>query len=199
VAAPSITSIDPTQGPLAGGTSVTVNGSGFTDVTGVGFGGTNAPNVQFVSDSQLTATSPQGNTAGDVQVTVVTPAGTSNAATFTYQPAAAAAPSITGIDPTQGPLAGGTSVTVNGSGFTNVTGVGFGGTNAPNVQFVSDSQLTATSPQGNAPGPVDVIVIGPGGQSGAVPFTYTDGGPGAGTVIISRGGMSVTILFPADS
>jgi hypothetical protein len=193
---PTITSISPTQGALAGGDTVTINGSGFTGFTGVGFGGTNAPNANLVSDSQITATTPAGNAAGDVQVTVVTPAGTSNPVTFTYQTGAPSAPTISSISPTQGALAGGDTVTINGSGFTGFTGMGFGGTNAPSANLVSDSQITATSPPGNAAGDVQVTVVTAVGTSNAVTFTYQP--PGPGSVTISRGGMTVTILFPDE-
>ena len=37
---------------------------------------------------------------------------------------------VTGLNPDEGPLAGGTSVTITGSGFTGATGVSFGSTAA---------------------------------------------------------------------
>jgi uncharacterized protein (TIGR03437 family) len=87
-------------------------------------------------------------------------------------------------------------VTINGSGFTGFTGVGFGGTNASNANLVSDSQISATSPPGNAAGDVQVTVVTAVGTSNAVTFTYQP--PGPGSVTISRGGMTVTILFPDE-
>ena len=53
---------------------------------------------------------------GTVDVTVTTPSGTSatsSADQFTYL----AAPTVTGISPTAGPLGGGTVVTITGTGF----------------------------------------------------------------------------------
>jgi len=58
---PTVTSVSPTSGPTAGGTSVTVGGSGFTGATAVHFGANAATNV--VGDgagTSLTATTPAG-------------------------------------------------------------------------------------------------------------------------------------------
>ena len=86
------------------------------------------------------------------------------------------APAVSGIQPNSGPFAGGTKVTVAGTGFTGVTGVTFDGNAAANVtpdQNNPDTQLTAESPPGK--GTVDVIVTTPGGissASGADRFSY---------------------------
>ena len=84
-APPVVTQINPAGGPAAGGTSVVITGSGFTGATSVGFGVTSAPQMTVDSDTQITATSPTGS--GTVDVTVVTPAGTSASVAvdqFTY-------------------------------------------------------------------------------------------------------------------
>ena len=82
---PTVTSINPTSGPTAGGTTVTINGTNLTGVAGVGFGTVAAASFISVSDSTLTAVSPAGT--GIVDVTVTTPGGTSAtspADQFTY-------------------------------------------------------------------------------------------------------------------
>ncbi len=99
-------------------------------------------------------------------------------------------PVVTSISPTSGPAAGGTQITVNGSGFTGATAVVFAGSTAlgnsgsggpaASFQVVSDTQIIAVSPPGSAT--VDVRVLTPGGESAAVAvdqFTYqTTGGTG---------------------
>jgi sugar lactone lactonase YvrE len=55
---PVITSISPTEGAPAGGTTVTINGSLLSAVTAVQFGGTSATSFHVVSDTQMTAVSP---------------------------------------------------------------------------------------------------------------------------------------------
>ncbi|MCL6597644.1 MAG: IPT/TIG domain-containing protein, partial [Alicyclobacillus macrosporangiidus] len=82
-------------------------------------------------------------------------------------------PSVTGITPVSGPMAGGTTVNITGTGFTGATAVMFGSTAATNFTVNSDTSITATSPAGT--GTVDVTVTGPGGTSATVPgdrFTY---------------------------
>ena len=72
-------------------------------------------------------------------------------------------PTITGVAPAAGPLAGGTTVTISGTNLAGATAVDFGGTPATIVND-SANQLVVTSPQGSV-GTVNITVIGPGGTS----------------------------------
>jgi hypothetical protein len=86
VAAPVVSSISPKAGPLTDGQSVTITGTGFTGATTVNFGGTAATHMTVVSGTSITATAP-AHAAGVVDVTVITPGGTSATGTgdkFTY-------------------------------------------------------------------------------------------------------------------
>ena len=74
--APVVTSISPTSGPLGGGTSVTITGTGFTDATAVNFGGTAAASFTINSYTSITAVSP-AESAGTVDITVTSADGTS--------------------------------------------------------------------------------------------------------------------------
>ncbi len=74
--APTVTSLTPTTGTSAGGTSVVITGTNFTGATAVKFGTTNATSFTVDSDTQITATSP-AHAAGTVDVRVTTPGGTS--------------------------------------------------------------------------------------------------------------------------
>jgi hypothetical protein len=85
--APTLVSLAPNDGPLAGGTPVTVTGTNFTGATSVQFGTTPATSFTVNSATQITATSPAGS--GTVDVLVTTPAGTSAASVadkFAYTP-----------------------------------------------------------------------------------------------------------------
>jgi hypothetical protein len=186
---PAPTSLTPAEGDVAGGTTVTVNGTGFTGTTAVTFGGVPATDVSVASDTELTAVAP-AHTAGPVDVEITNPAGLARlSAAYTYVEAAAPAPAPTGLTPPRGDIAGGTTVTVNGTGFTRTTAVSFGGVLATDVTVVSDTELTAVTPA-HAAGAVDVTVTGPGGDGVLrAAFTYTtietpgDGGttgPGTG-------------------
>ena len=82
--AQTVTSLNTTSGSTAGGTSVTLTGTGFTGATGVSFGGVNAASFTVVNDTTITATTAAGS-AGSASVLVTTPGGTNSANTlFTY-------------------------------------------------------------------------------------------------------------------
>src|SRR3970282_1664870 len=101
-------------------------GTGFINpVTSVTFGGT-AGTVTAESATSITVTVPAGS-AGAVNGVATTPHTQAATATngYTYNPL----PTITSITPNNGPLAGGNSVVIAGTGFINpVTPVTFGGT-----------------------------------------------------------------------
>lgn len=80
---------------------------------------------------------------------------------------------VSGIAPTSGPVAGGDSIVLTGTGFTGATGVTFGGIAGINPTVVDDTTINVTSPSHSAgPGAQDVVVTTPAGVSAAVPFTY---------------------------
>jgi len=72
---PTVTSLSPKKGTVAGGTAVTINGTGFTGATEVVFGTKAGTKVKVVSSTKLTVVSPKGTNS--VAVAVTTPAGTS--------------------------------------------------------------------------------------------------------------------------
>jgi len=174
VAAPTVTGVSPNAGPLAGGTNVTITGTGFVaGSTTVAFGGTAATNVQVLSPTSMTVDAPSGT--GTVHVKVTTPGGTSGtvaADKFTYM----SQPKITKISPTSGPLNTVTSVTITGTGFVVAqapfTAVTFGSTPATNLSVKSPTKITVDAPSSATAGAVGVIVKTAGGTSNAVPFTY---------------------------
>ena len=133
--APTLTSVSPTSGPTAGGTTITLTGTDFVSGATVRVGGTAATNVTFVSATQLTARTPAG-TAGVRDVQVTNPDGQSVTRTggFSYT-AAASAPTLTSVSPASGPTAGGTTITLTGTGFVSGATVRVGGTAATNVTF----------------------------------------------------------------
>ena len=109
--APLVSSISPSTGPSGGGTTVTVNGVGFTPGSVVDFGTDKSPDVVVDNATELTAVSPPG--AGTVDVTVVNGGGTSAATTadqFVY-----GTPSIADLSATS--ASEGTQVTITGAGF----------------------------------------------------------------------------------
>lgn len=80
---PSVTSISPSSGTTAGGTSVTITGVHFNGATAVTIGG-NAAVFSVTNNNTIAATTPAG-TAGAQNVAVTTPNGTGTLkAGFTY-------------------------------------------------------------------------------------------------------------------
>jgi hypothetical protein len=171
IALPTLTSVSPNTGTTAGGTAVTLTGTNFTGATNVTFGGTAATNMVVVNPTTITCTTPAG-TAGAKSVLVTTPGGTNAANTlFTYV-APPSPPTLTSVSPNSGSTAGGTSVTLTGTGFTGATNVTFGGTAATNRVVVNATTITCTTPAGTA-GAKSVLVTTPGGTNAAnTLFTY---------------------------
>jgi alpha-tubulin suppressor-like RCC1 family protein len=174
---PTIDSVSPAVGPVAGGTSVTLSGSLFNGVNGVDFGSTPAASYSVTSPTTITAVAPS-NAAGEVDISVSNASGTSSLSAndqFQFDPV----PSVTSISP---PISSqGSSVSVVGSGFVNGTTVRFGGIAASDVIVISATQITVTVPTG-ANG-VDVTVASPGGVSAISSndrFTYFFGQAVAG-------------------
>ncbi len=189
---PTVSGISPASGTRAGGTPVTITGSGFWGASEVRFGAAAATAISVVSDTEVRATTPAG--VDSVHVTVTTAGGvsaTSASDLFTYL-----LPSITGISPATGHGAGGTVVTISGSLLTGTTSVRFGSAAATGVTVVNDSRVTAIAPRGT--GTVHVTVTTPGGTSttsAADEFTYITPvvsgiSPASGA---AAGGTTVTI------
>jgi hypothetical protein len=157
---PSIGSFTPLKGPV--GTSVTINGSGFTGATAVKFGTTNAQSYTVNSDIKITATVAAGTHSG--KITVVAPGGTATSATaFTMV-------AISSFTPTHGKV--GTHVTILGSGFTGATAVTFNGTNAQSYTVVSDTKITAVVAAATTTGTISVTTPN-GDATSAASFTVT--------------------------
>jgi hypothetical protein len=192
LAPPTVSSVSPNNGSLAGGTVVTITGTSFAAGATVTFGSTAAANVVVVNATTLTATTPAGS-AGAVTVTVTVSGQSGNlAGGFTY----VVTPTVSGVSPNSGPPAGGTAVTITGTNFAAGATVTFGSAAATNVAVVNATTLTATTPLGNT-GAVTVTVT-VSGLSGGLPgaFTYigtpTVSGvsPNSGS---TAGGTAVTI------
>ena len=163
---PTVSGISPTSGPTAGGTSVVITGTNLSGATAVKFGSATGA-VTADTATSITVTSPAGT--GTVDVTVTTPGGTSTtspADQFTY--VAPSLPTVSGISPTSGPTAGGTSVVITGTNLSGATAVKFGSATGA-VTADTATSITVTSPAGT--GTVDVTVTTPAGRAPRAPPT----------------------------
>ena len=169
---------------------MTIIGSNFDSTATVTFGGVAGTNVTVSNGgTQITVTTP-ANPVGAVAVTVTnqdTKATATQPTGFTYTNAA---PTITSVAPVSGPTTGGTTITINGTGFVATPTVSLGGVAATNVIFVNSTQITAVTPAHGAAG-VDVLVTNPDLQSADLPtpaFTFVvTGGNLIQTTTISVG------------
>ena len=190
---PQVLHVEPNLGAGGGGTTVTITGLEFTGVKAVKFGSTNATSFDVESESKITAVAPAGT--GTVEVTVETAAGTSPTGggdQFRYSP------TVNGVEPDAGFPVGGTTVTITGTNFDEVSAVKFGSTNAASYEVLSENKIKAVSPPGTNETTVNVTVETRGGTNPTESdhFTYTDV-PGISSVTPNHGppsgGTKVTI------
>jgi len=168
---PALTGATPSSGPISGGTSVVLQGSGIAAGAGVRFGGSPAA-VVASRDTSVTVTTP-AHAAGRVDVVVSNPDGRTAtlAGGFGYvAPRPPVPPAVTRLAPTSGPAAGGTEVVLAGSGFAEGASVTFGGAPAT-VRASTPTSLTVTTPAQIA-GRADVVVSNPDGQKWMVAGGY---------------------------
>ncbi len=178
---PVVTSVSPANGPLSGGTFVTISGRDFDGATALDFGTNPALTGWYVkSPNTIKAIAPTVAAATTVVVTVTTPNGTStSAATATNVFNYVTGPTIQDVTPEVGPTTGGTKVTIAGQGFSCPCGVTFGGV-AATVTADSTTELTAVAPSTESAGAVPVVVTTSDGTTPADPvaqFNYADDAP----------------------
>jgi hypothetical protein len=150
--------VSPKEGPLRGGTEVTLTGAGFSEDIHVLFGTQSVAEPFLVSATEMRVVAPRGLSAGPVDITVYSKNGVGvQRNVFRYHDDLR----ISDIAPLTGPLAGGTEVTLTGTGFTGATAVRFGGADAVAFTVVDEGTLTATVPARAQPGAVAVTVVTP--------------------------------------
>ncbi len=178
---PTIDSLTPPSGPTTGSTTVRIRGNHLdNEPLSVTFDGSPAP-YTIINNRTIDVVTP-AHAAGGVGVVVTSPDGSSAAQTFLYaEPGPVPAPTITTVDPADGPLAGGNTVTITGTNFVDVLEVKFGTLPATSFTVDSDTQISAVVPPATTPSVVDVTVTTATGTATATgAYTYlTDGCDGA--------------------
>lgn len=172
---PTLTSINPSQGPEAGDTFVVLEGANFSIGDGpvqVFFGDVPASNVNVLGN-QVTVRTPAGVGLGRVAVRVQNGDGQSAVLpdAFHFVPR----PQLTGVSPAQGASSGGSVITLTGQHFaagTPGTKVLFGPWEATNVTVIDTTTIQVTTPPGM--GTVKLTIINPDLQTAelADAFTY---------------------------
>ncbi len=195
---PNVTSINPSVSQTGGWTEITISGFGFAGTTDVEFGGVDVLSFNVISGSSIVAEAPPGVQFSTVDVTVTDAEGTStlpNSLFYSFN----LSPNITSVSPDEGPITGGTVVTVSGGNVVGNTGVTFDGVPGTSVQILSQTSARVTTPAGSSAGDVNVAMSGSTGAPSVIAdgFTYTSDGafvplepghPGTGGIIPSLTG-----------
>jgi hypothetical protein len=177
VLTPVVRSLNPTSGPIDGGTRVTITGDAFEAAVQVFFGSAQAQvlNIQFHTIEVLTPTArdtnPNGSGAvtGPVDVRVLNVnSGKSVTATAAFRYVNKA--QITAVTPDQGPFTGGTRVLIDGTGFNEPVTVYLDGI-AASVIKVTPTEITAISN--------GIAIASCGDSTGPVIVTNVDNGDSA--------------------
>ena len=159
--------VEPDAGPLAGGTHVEITSGGdclFGHNPEVFFGGKPATIVDIISPTKLVAEVPPGDVPGLVDVALIgetrdgRPCDCVQRDAYLYKE-----PFCLFVEPDGGPLGGGNRVEITSGGvclFGPHTEIRFGGKPAHIVDILSPTKLIAEVPPGDAPGLVDVVLIG---------------------------------------
>jgi hypothetical protein len=200
---PAISSLTPSSGPAQGGIMVTIAGTDLTDATTMPIVLVGATQATVVSSTpaQVVFALPPGVPESAVDVTISDAHGfATDSGAFTYNPL----PLALAIAPPGGPVAGGTTITITGQGFSNFNAgpvaVTIGSAAATNVTVVSDQLLTAVT--GAQPAsvppftPLDVVVTDANGSATLLKaFSTTK----QGLLMLSRNDLSLSYFDPTTS
>jgi hypothetical protein len=191
-----LTQITPTDVPTRGGVELTVEGAGFDAQTRLSLGGETALRHEVLSPTLMRVLAPAGAEGpADARLTNASATVTLADAVNYFAPL-----EIEGLTPATGDTAGGSAVTVEGTGFAQGDVVEFDNVAAAVVSVSSDgTRIEVTTPPGAA-GLADVRVVSADGDATIAPdaFFYDDGSgltlaalePSAGP---SSGGVEVTL------
>ncbi len=198
---PSLESVFPAVGSAAGGTLVRVGGADFAPGALVRIDGLPQNDVIWVASNQLDFTTSPALPGGPYVLEVENPGGyvASSAFAFVSEPD----PLLVDVQPAVGPAAGGSVVTLLGTGFSADSEVVFGahpvtgegGTPASSVVFVDSTILAVVTPPVGA-GAATVVVRAPKtGQAAFAPESFVfQKSPGSG-----GGGCHIRSIAPGSS
>ena len=175
---PTVSAVVDGAGPVAGGNTVTISGTGFVPGATASFGTTAATDVTVTSATTLTATVPAATAVSTTDVTVTTPSadgGTSPVSVadlYTY-----GAPTVASISPVTGPADTATNVTITGNYFSPGDTVDFGSTPVHQCRRLGSTVLTADAPATLDGGAFVTVSNAVGSSPVSVPALFAAGAP----------------------
>jgi hypothetical protein len=166
-----VDAVTPSSGPAGGGTAITVRGEGFRSGLELRIGALPASSVRVVDDTTITAVTAEGAPGLADAVVVQEGRVARRADAFAY----AGDYALLLVDPARGAQAGGTEVTLVGSGFPSDARVRFGSRYATHVTVLSSARIACRTPPGEL-GTVPVVIESAeaGDRAMADAFTYYD-------------------------
>jgi hypothetical protein len=189
ISVPSITSVFPSGGNVAGGTQVTISGQDFTASVILRIDGVQQSNVVRKNVNCVLVTTDPGAAGGPYVLELENTGGGTAMSGFTYSNDAD--PVLSAVSPNQGKTTGGKDVTLTGSGFLPSMQVvfgadpatGLGGAVGTAFMRPDSSTILITTPSFSK-GPASVMVRNPAtGQASLLPASFSfkkDSGGGGG-------------------
>lgn len=173
VANPEVTSYTPQEGTVEGGTVVTFNGNYFLPGIVVKFG-ENKAGITTQRANYLAVKTPAAEEAGEVDIVLLNPDGTSLTipAGFKYTEAEKPKLEVISLAPANGLPAGGETVYINGKLIDPLVKVYFGSNEATVSSVLSTDRIQVIAPPGDI-GKVDVTLQNPDGQEATLSQAYT--------------------------
>lgn len=190
---PMINSLAPSSGAVAGGTNVTLTGTGFVAGATVMFGGAQCIAPIVNSSTSLTCTTP-AFPSGTANVVITNPDGQmSSPSIFTYMPM----PVVNSVTPGFGPVSGGTTITMTGTGFVSILDVKIDSFVCTNLVVINPTSLTCTAPT-HVAGSASVTITSTDGQYSTTPNAFIYNAPPVITTLDRNsgplsGGLLITI------
>lgn len=177
--------VRPSTGSTNGGEAVVIAGAGFAEPMTVRIGGRDAPFVEVLSEQTLRVVTPPGSPGpAAVELVGIGEPGIAAGDLFAY--AEQEARVVMAVRPNVGTSAGGTAITIVGTGFLPGARVVIGGERAREVEVLDSTRITALTPPHDL-GLVDVVVRNPDLPAAILPAAFE--------FVV---GPTVTVMEPSD-
>jgi hypothetical protein len=162
--APIISEIQPSFGPSHGGNSVVIRGTHFLELCRVEVDGVDVA-IKNSDRTSIQIMMPPHKLGGKVNVTVIHPDGQQHCLEggYTYDKPIPP-PQVDGFRPSTIPVSGGVGVTILGQNFQPDCRVDIGGFSVA-TNFITSVEVSMMPPPRANPGPCEVKILNPDGQS----------------------------------
>ena len=174
----ALTEVFPAEGPAKGGTTLSIKAIELPAAVEILVGAQVCPDLKVENPTSATCTTPAAEAPGLVDVVARTPGGRQGRLeqAFRYQDPCETDPTpdcpitITAVEPSEGPLAGGTELTISGVRLPQDLTLRLSGRSCAEVKVVDATTATCTTPAGDeeASLQVDLIAGTDAGRQGAL-------------------------------